>query len=234
MTKTLLKPLALAVSAALALTACGKQEPVDTAAAPGSTASAANASSSADATAAAPSVFDISELGPAAEACTDFNQFVNAKWVAANAIPADQTVWGSFNLLREKSLSDQHVLVDAADKNADSAAPGSIEQKIGWLYRSSMNVDARNKAVASSARSTNILPNSCRPAQPSSLRVRFSASKACATPKSSFRAHQRKIRWCRVTAATNSRSQRISPLASERCSPTQATGQDCHRPSLIG
>ena len=70
--------------------------------------------------------------------------------------------------------------------------------------------------------------------RPSSLRVRFSASKACATPKSSFRAHRRKIRWCRVTAATNSRSRRISPLASERCSPTQATGQDCHRPSLIG
>ncbi|MGB3463391.1 M13 family metallopeptidase [Rhodanobacter lindaniclasticus] len=145
MTKTLLKPLALAVSAALALAACGKQEPASTSAAPAGTASAAPASSSA-ATAAAPNVFDVSELGQAAEACTDFNQFVNAKWVAANPIPADQTVWGSFNLLREKSLSDQHALVDAADKNADSAAAGSIEQKIGWLYRSSMNMDARNKA----------------------------------------------------------------------------------------
>ncbi|MGB5852703.1 MAG: M13 family metallopeptidase [Rhodanobacter sp.] len=141
MTKTLLKPLALAVSAALALTACGKQEPADTPAAPAGSASVAHA-----ATAAAPSVFDISELGPATEACTDFNQFVNAKWIAANPIPADQTVWGSFNLLREKSLADQHALVDAADKNADSAAAGSIEQKIGWLYRSSMNMDARNKA----------------------------------------------------------------------------------------
>jgi len=141
MTKTLLKPLALAVSAALALTACGKQESADTPAAPAGSASVAHA-----ATAAAPSVFDISELGQAAEACTDFNQFVNAKWIAANPIPADQTVWGSFNLLREKSLADQHALVDAADKNADSAAPGSIEQKIGWLYRSSMNMDARNKA----------------------------------------------------------------------------------------
>jgi putative endopeptidase len=76
----------------------------------------------------------------------DFNQFVNAKWVAANPIPADQTVWGSFNLLREKSLNDQHELVDAADQHADSATAGAIEQKIGWLYRSSMNLDARNKA----------------------------------------------------------------------------------------
>ncbi|WP_449425092.1 hypothetical protein [Rhodanobacter lindaniclasticus] len=67
--------------------------------------------------------------GTATEACADFNQFVNAKWVAANPIPADQTVWGSFNLLREKSLADQHALVDAADKGADSAAAGSMSRR---------------------------------------------------------------------------------------------------------
>jgi putative endopeptidase len=144
MTKTYLKPLVLAASVALALTACGKQESANTPAAPSSSASTASASSTAAAP--APSVFDVSELGASQQACQDFNQFVNAKWIAANPIPADQTVWGSFNELREKSLKDQHQLVDAADKNADSAAPGSIEQKIGWLYRSSMNMDARNKA----------------------------------------------------------------------------------------
>ena len=36
--------------------------------------------------------------------------------------------------------------MDDAAKNADSAKPGSIEQKIGWLYHSSMDMDARNKA----------------------------------------------------------------------------------------
>ena len=143
MSNTYLKPLALAVSVALALTACGKQESANTPTAPTASASTAHA---APAPTPAPSVFDVSELGASTEACLDFNQFVNAKWVTANPIPADQTVWGSFNLLREKSLSDQHQLVDAADKNADSAAAGSIEQKIGWLYRSSMNMDARNKA----------------------------------------------------------------------------------------
>ncbi|MEO6800712.1 MAG: M13 family metallopeptidase [Rhodanobacter sp.] len=141
MTKTTLKPLVLAASVALALTVCGTQA---SATAPASTARMGSDSSTTAAV--APSVFDVSELGTSSEACQDFNQFVNAKWIAANPIPADQTVWGSFNLLREKSLNDQHRLVDAADKNADSAASGSIEQKIGWLYRSSMNMGARNHA----------------------------------------------------------------------------------------
>ena len=144
MTKQYLKPLALALAVSLALTACGKHEAASNAPAPASTAPAA-----AGTTAAADlgkSIFDVSELGDSALACKDFNGFVNAKWVAANPIPADQTVWGAFSVLHEKSLADQHQLVDDAAKNADGAKAGSIEQKIGWLYRSSMDMDARNKA----------------------------------------------------------------------------------------
>ena len=150
MTKPYLKPLAVAVSLALALAACGKSEPATdtTTPAKASTAAApAAAASASTAAAAAPkSVFDVSELGPPGEACQNFNTFVNAKWVKANPIPADQTVWGSFSELREKSLKDQHELVDSAEKNAASAKPGSIEQKIGYLYHSAMDMDARNKA----------------------------------------------------------------------------------------
>jgi len=144
MTKQYLKPLALALAVSLALTACGKHEAASNAPAPASTAPAASRT-----TAAADlgkSIFDVSELGDSALACQDFNGFVNAKWVAANPIPADQTVWGAFSVLHEKSLADQHQLVDDAAKNADGAKAGSIEQKIGWLYHSSMDMDARNKA----------------------------------------------------------------------------------------
>ncbi|MEP7187325.1 MAG: M13 family metallopeptidase N-terminal domain-containing protein, partial [Rhodanobacter sp.] len=141
MTKQYLKPLALAVSLALTLSACGKSEPPAAPAAPATTASTA-----ATANAATASVFDISELGASNEACMDFNNFVNAKWVKANPIPADQTVWGAFSELHEKSLADQRQLVENAEKNAASAKSGSIDQKIGWLYHSSMDMDARNKA----------------------------------------------------------------------------------------
>ena len=145
MTKPYLKPLAVAVSLALSLAACGKSEPATDAATPAKTSTAAAPAAAATTAAAPKSVFDVGELGPAAEACQNFNTFVNAKWVKANPIPADQTVWGSFSELREKSLKDQHQLVDSAEKNAASAKPGSIEQQIGYLYHSGMDMDARNK-----------------------------------------------------------------------------------------
>src|SRR5260363_157862 len=39
-------------------------------------------------------------------ACTDLNQYVNAKWLSNNPIPADKTQWGPFEILKEKSLND--------------------------------------------------------------------------------------------------------------------------------
>ncbi len=147
MTKPYLKPLALAVSLALSLTACGKHEAAPAnAPAKSSSSTPASASTVAAASPASKSIFNVSELGPFAEACQNFNTFVNAKWVKANPIPADQTVWGSFSELREKSLKDQHQLVTQAEKEANTAKAGSIEQKIGWLFHSGMNMDARNKA----------------------------------------------------------------------------------------
>ncbi|HZY33365.1 MAG TPA: M13 family metallopeptidase [Rhodanobacter sp.] len=147
MTKQYLKPLALAlaVSAALTLGACGKQEPA--ANAPASTASTAPAASSTTAAAdLGKSIFDVSELGDSALACQDFNGFVNAKWVAANPIPADRTRWGAFDALAESSLNTQHSIVEKAAKGAATAPAGSIEQKIGYLYQSGMNEDAIEKA----------------------------------------------------------------------------------------
>ena len=90
--------------------------------------------------------FDIHDLDSKISPCADFNGFVNAKWVAANPIPADKTRWGAFDALREQSLNTQHEIVEAAAKNADRAAAGSIEQKIGWFYRAGMDEAAIEKA----------------------------------------------------------------------------------------
>jgi putative endopeptidase len=91
-------------------------------------------------------VFDVSELNPRINVCEDFNGFVNAKWVAANPIPNDRTSWGAFDQLAEKSLNTQRDIVDDAAKNIAQAKPGSIEQKIGYLYQAGMDEDARNNA----------------------------------------------------------------------------------------
>ena len=96
--------------------------------------------------AAPPSAFDVQELNTGIDACHDFNGFVNAKWVAANPIPDDRTRWGSFDTLREDSLNVQLKLVETAASQATSAKPGSIEQKIGYLYASGMDEAAIDKA----------------------------------------------------------------------------------------
>lgn len=91
-------------------------------------------------------VFDVTELGDPATACTDLDTFVNAKWVAANPIPPDKSRWGSFMALGEKSLNDQHAILQRAARSADRAEAGSVEQKIGWLYRSGMDEAAIERA----------------------------------------------------------------------------------------
>jgi putative endopeptidase len=128
-----LKPLAIAMGIAVALAACNKEQP----------AVEATAAAKPEATPAVVETpkhvaFDISELDPAINACTDFNGFVNAKWVAANPIPGDKTRWGAFDQLRETSLNTQREIVEAAATKTDAAA-GSIEQKIGALYHSGMD-----------------------------------------------------------------------------------------------
>ncbi|HEV2681100.1 MAG TPA: M13-type metalloendopeptidase [Rhodanobacter sp.] len=92
------------------------------------------------------SVFNVQEIDSTISACSDFNGFVNAKWIAANPIPADRTRWGSFDALREASLNVQHKIVEDAASHAAKAAPGSIEQKVGYLYASGMDEAAINKA----------------------------------------------------------------------------------------
>jgi putative endopeptidase len=132
-----LKPLAIALGISLALTACGQKQT--------GTDSSADANSAAPAATAPPVepqapehvAFDTSEIDTTINACGDFNGFVNRKWAAANPIPADKTRWGSFDMLREASLNTQHDIVEAAASS--SAAPGSIEQNIGTLYKAGMD-----------------------------------------------------------------------------------------------
>ncbi|WP_414608694.1 M13 family metallopeptidase [Stenotrophomonas pavanii] len=122
-----LVPLGLTIAIAASLAACGKNE----------TAPAASAD--------AKPAFDLSQiktplislnsadLDPAISACTDLNGFVNSKWLKANPVPGDQTTWGSFEILRERSLEVQHALVQQAA--ASQAKAGSVEAKIGDIWK---------------------------------------------------------------------------------------------------
>ena len=90
--------------------------------------------------------FDVKDLDAKINPCADFNGYVNAKWVAANPIPADRTRWGAFDQLREHSLRTQREIVETAARDANKAQAGSVAQKVGWLYRSGMAEGAIEKA----------------------------------------------------------------------------------------
>ena len=138
MTLRPLKPLALAFSITLALAACQKTE-----------SPAPDAGAAADAKPVAPLAVDLSKIDApsislkAADidttlaACQDFNGFVNAKWLAANPVPADRTTWGTFPVLGERSLHIQHEIAKAAA--ASSHPAGTMERKVGDFFSAGMD-----------------------------------------------------------------------------------------------
>ncbi len=75
----------------------------------------------------------------------NFFQYANGAWLNKAVIPGDQTRWGSFDELGERTVDDLHTLLDDAAKN-DKAAEGSKERMAGDFYKSGMDTAAINKA----------------------------------------------------------------------------------------
>lgn len=75
----------------------------------------------------------------------DFYRFVNGAWDDRTPIPADQARYGSFIMLRDNSADAVRNILEAAAANK-SAAKGSIQQKVGDIYRSYMD-SARIEAL---------------------------------------------------------------------------------------
>jgi len=82
--------------------------------------------------------FDLSSLDKNTPACTNFYQYANGGWLAANPIPAAYPSWGVGNVLNEKNRDVLHDILEAAAKNT-TAAKGSSEQKVGDYYSSCMD-----------------------------------------------------------------------------------------------
>src|SRR5438067_810689 len=88
--------------------------------------------------------FDVAGMDTKAAACTDFYQYANGGWLAANPIPAAFPAWGVGNVLNEHNRDVLHDILEAAAKNVGSRR-GSNEQKIGDYYFACME-DAKIEA----------------------------------------------------------------------------------------
>jgi putative endopeptidase len=82
--------------------------------------------------------YDRASLDPNTAACTDFYQYANGGWMAANPVPAAYSSWGVANLLDERNREMLHEILEAAAKNT-KAVKGSSEQKVGDYYATCMD-----------------------------------------------------------------------------------------------
>ena len=139
MIQSALKPLSLALLAALALTACSQDAAPPVAAEPAATPAVAPAPEKLTIdTASLPQLpaFKVSDLDESISACTDLNAHVNRKWLAANPVPADRTTWGSFEMLGERSLGVQKQIVETLAVKKDVAG---VEKVIGDFWSTGMD-----------------------------------------------------------------------------------------------
>jgi putative endopeptidase len=67
----------------------------------------------------------------------NFFEYANGTWLKENAIPAKETRWGSFNILRQENTDKLIGLLNDVSKT--SHAKGTLEQRVGDLYASAMD-----------------------------------------------------------------------------------------------
>ncbi|MFN7888010.1 MAG: M13 family metallopeptidase [Betaproteobacteria bacterium] len=90
-------------------------------------------------------VLDLTNLGPPAQACTDFFDDVNGKWSASTEIPPDQSRVGGFNDLVRANTRKLQAALEAARRAPQSLdTPG--KRLAATYYASGMNLPAIEKA----------------------------------------------------------------------------------------
>ncbi|TQC44709.1 M13 family peptidase [Rhodococcus sp. WS4] len=83
--------------------------------------------------------FDTSELDSAIGPCDNLYGFVNGTWLAETTIPDDESGYGVFNQLRDKSLDTQRGIAESAADDLGREDANSDRSKIGALYESAMD-----------------------------------------------------------------------------------------------
>ncbi|RDV14615.1 M13 family peptidase [Pontibacter diazotrophicus] len=68
----------------------------------------------------------------------DFYSYASGTWLRNNPVPAKETRWGSFNLLRDFNISAVKDILNESAANK-SAAPGSVEKRVGDFYAAAMD-----------------------------------------------------------------------------------------------
>jgi predicted metalloendopeptidase len=71
----------------------------------------------------------------------DFFAYANGAWVESTQIPADESGWGSFNILRDNGLAQLRAIIEDVSDDADA---GDAAAKIGDFYNAWLDVERAN------------------------------------------------------------------------------------------
>ena len=122
----------MTAAAMVALTACGQQDAATTAPEPAVTLNSGIA---------------LEYMDTSIRPGDDFFSYVNGKWIAETAIPADKASYGGFGILADEAQADVRAIIEASASG--DYAEGSDEQKVGDLYTAYLDMETRNaKGVA--------------------------------------------------------------------------------------
>jgi putative endopeptidase len=92
---------------------------------------------------------DLSGGDPSVKPGDDFARFANGHWLDTVQIPPDRASWGSFVMLRERSLQQLREILEALPEGSPA---GSNAQKLHDFYRAYLDTDAIDRAGLAPAR----------------------------------------------------------------------------------
>lgn len=91
------------------------------------------------ATAQAPAKYiDPANMDQTVKPGNDFYQYASGTWIKNNPVPAKETRWGSFNVLRDFNINALKGLVEEAAAD-QSAVAGSVKKRTGDFYAAAMD-----------------------------------------------------------------------------------------------
>src|SRR2546427_167172 len=86
----------------------------------------------------------VQDIDKNASACTDFYEYANGAWRAANPIPASMSRWSRRWAAGEQSKEQLRTIIEDESKNRDWQK-GSIDQQISDFYGACMDENRANQ-----------------------------------------------------------------------------------------
>ena len=84
--------------------------------------------------------FSVANMDPTVDPRVDFARYAAGNWYRTTEIPADKSIWGSFNQLEERNRHLIRRVLEEAAARPDT--PGSLQQKVGDFYATAMDTTA--------------------------------------------------------------------------------------------